>query len=471
MKDLIFRPPGAERDETLSAKASLVYVEPTKEEGDTDDEEEEGESPKRQSRLSKKLPQGKTTIFSRIVTTKGTGEYQINGKSVTFKQYEKKLASIGVLLKARNFLVFQGDVESMARKNPKELVEMFENLSGSADLREEYERALKAKDEAEQKTIFAYNKTKEHKSERRVLKEQKVRFVVGEGFEHQLLFTLFSTCVPTPPSQQQEEAERFHDLLQQRTTLKENYFLWLLFHIHSDIQQRESNKAELQESLEECQAVVTEKEAALKKAKKEASKARGSTSSKDKLRIKLEAEVDKLQPSVIESSEAIQALKKRVASDERVVARIEKDKASHGKRLSALQAEIDEYTEQESDLQKEYDEVKESETGVGAMTEEQEVQYEKVRDAAAVASAAPRRELQTAVRVLESARARAAKVSEEKKELIGRKEDAERSVEELTQRKDTLEKVRIHALHLWSQLSSSVSVKSLTRSRPFSTES
>jgi len=409
MKDLIFRPPGAERDETLSAKASLVYVEPTKDDGDTDDEDE-GDSPKKQSRLSKKLPQGKTTIFSRIVTTKGTGEYQINGKSVTFKQYEKKLASIGVLLKARNFLVFQGDVESMARKNPKELVEMFENISGSADLKEEYELALKAKDEAEQKTIFAYNKTKEHKSERRVLKEQK------------------------------EEAERFHGLLQQRTTLKENYFLWLLFHIHSDIQQRESNKAELQESLEECQSVVTEKEASLKKAKKEASKARGSTSSKDKLRIKLEAEVDKLQPSVIESSEAIQALKKRVASDERAVARIEKDKASHGKKLSALQTEIDEYTEQESELQKEYDEVKESETGVGSMTEEQEVQYEKVRDAAAVASAAPRRELHTAVRVLESARARAAKVSEEKKELVGRKEDAERSVEELTQRKDTLEK-------------------------------
>lgn len=199
---------------------------------------------------------------------------------------------------------------------------------------------------------------------------------------------------------------------------------------------------ELEESLNECQEVVTEKEALLKKAKKEASKARGATSSKDKLRIKLEAEVDKLQPSVIESSEAIHALNKRVASDERAVAKIEKDRASHGKKLATLQAEIDEYTEQETELQKEYDEVKESESGVGSMTEEQEIQYEKVRDAAAVASAAPRRELQTAVRALESARARAAKVSEEKKELTVRKDDAERSVEELTQRKDTLEKVR-----------------------------
>ena len=55
-----------------------------------------------------------------------------------------------------------------------QLVEMFENISGSADLKEEYDAALKAKEEAEQRTIFAFNKTKEHKSERRQLKEQKV---------------------------------------------------------------------------------------------------------------------------------------------------------------------------------------------------------------------------------------------------------------------------------------------------------
>lgn len=181
MKDLIFRPPGTARDETLSARASLVYVEPAKkgeeeDDDDTDDEGEDNDSPqkKKRGRLSKKLPTGKTLIFTRLITTKGTSQYQINGKNVTFKQYEAKLASIGILLKARNFLVFQGDVESMARKNPKQLVEMFENISGSSELKEEYENALKAKEEAEANTIFAYNKTKEHKSERRVLKEQKV---------------------------------------------------------------------------------------------------------------------------------------------------------------------------------------------------------------------------------------------------------------------------------------------------------
>jgi len=48
--------------------------------------------------------------------------------------------------------------------------------------------------------------------------------------------------------------------------------------------------------------------------------------------------------------------------------------------------------------------------------------------------------LQSAIRRLESARARAARVAEERKELEGRKEDAERSCGELTQRKETLEK-------------------------------
>ena len=172
MKDLIFRPPGGlvggeDKDLTLTARASLVYVEPDnkgKKDGDGEEEvNDEQQQIKTGRRTKRTLPTGKTTIFSRIITSKGVGEYQINHKTVTFKAYEEKLASIGVLLKARNFLVFQGDVEAMARKNPKQLVEMFENISGSGELKEEYEKCWKAKEEAEQRTIFAYNKTKEHK--------------------------------------------------------------------------------------------------------------------------------------------------------------------------------------------------------------------------------------------------------------------------------------------------------------------
>ena len=157
-------------------------------------------------------------------------------------------------------------------------------------------------------------------------------------FVHMMCLIFYFTIIhPSLTELLQEEAERFNELLSQRTTLKANYFLWLLFHIHSDVQQRESALAELQESLTEHQAIVTEKESLLKEAKKEASKARSASSSKDKKRMKLEAEVDKLQPSVIESSEAISALKKRVKADTKAVERIEKEKASHGEKLAELE--------------------------------------------------------------------------------------------------------------------------------------
>ena len=242
-------------------------------------------------------------------------------------------------------------------------------------------------------------------------------------------------------TESQDEAERFRTLLSQRTSLKINYFLWLLFHIHSDVQQREMTLAELQESSSEHAELVNEKEAILKQAKKQASKARSQSSAKDKLRMKLEGEVDKLQPSVIESSEAISALRKRVAADTKNVAKIKQEKEAHGEKLGELKEEIEEYKEIEAELQREYDELKQSEQGVGSMTEEQEQEYEKIRDAAAVASTVPRRKLQSAVRSLESARAKAAKVVEERKELQSRKDEAERSVGVLAARKETLEKV------------------------------
>lgn len=54
---------------------------------------------------------------------------------VTWDAYEKRLRSIGVLVKARNFLVFQGDVESIASKSPKELTQLFEQISGADEFK------------------------------------------------------------------------------------------------------------------------------------------------------------------------------------------------------------------------------------------------------------------------------------------------------------------------------------------------
>lgn len=49
---------------------------------------------------------------------------------VTNNQYLAELEQLGINAKAKNFLVFQGAVESIAMKNPKERTALFEEISG-----------------------------------------------------------------------------------------------------------------------------------------------------------------------------------------------------------------------------------------------------------------------------------------------------------------------------------------------------
>lgn len=98
--------------------------------------------------------------FTRLISEKGVGSYRIDDRDVSFEIYQAQLKAIGILIKARNFLVFQGDVESIASKSPEELTKLFEQISTSDELRQEYEKALEEKNAADENTIFAYQKKK-----------------------------------------------------------------------------------------------------------------------------------------------------------------------------------------------------------------------------------------------------------------------------------------------------------------------
>ncbi|CAM9845835.1 unnamed protein product [Laminaria digitata] len=81
------------------------------------------------------MEEGEEVHFSRVISIAGASSYRLNGKEVSWDAYEKRLRSIGVLVKARNFLVFQGDVESIASKSPKELTQLFEQISGADEFK------------------------------------------------------------------------------------------------------------------------------------------------------------------------------------------------------------------------------------------------------------------------------------------------------------------------------------------------
>ena len=70
----------------------------------------------------------KDTEYSRIIHN-SSSEYKINDKHVRVDEYSAALERIGILMKSKNFLVFQGQVESIAMKNAKERTAMFEEMS------------------------------------------------------------------------------------------------------------------------------------------------------------------------------------------------------------------------------------------------------------------------------------------------------------------------------------------------------
>jgi structural maintenance of chromosome 1 len=129
----------------------------------------------------------------------------MDGNIITWNDYKAKLKSLGVLVNARNFLVFQGDVESIASKNPKELTILIEQISGSDEFKREYEKIEEEKASAKEKSALVY---------------QKMMYIVMERKQK---------------VEQKKKAEKHLYLRDQFKFLKKEQFLWKLFNIENDI--------------------------------------------------------------------------------------------------------------------------------------------------------------------------------------------------------------------------------------------
>jgi structural maintenance of chromosome 1 len=83
------------------------------------------------------------------------------------------LTSHNILVKAKNFLVFQGDVEAVASQSPRELSRLIEQISGSLELSQEYEKAKEAQERATENATFNFTKRRGIAGEIKQYKEQK----------------------------------------------------------------------------------------------------------------------------------------------------------------------------------------------------------------------------------------------------------------------------------------------------------
>ncbi|KAG0413673.1 hypothetical protein HPB47_009169 [Ixodes persulcatus] len=118
------------------------------------------------------------THFTRIVVH-SSSEFRINDVVVSLDEYLSRLEDLSINVKAKNFLVFQGDVETIAMKNPKERTLLFEEISHSLDHKAEYEQLRNEMIKAEEDTQFSYQKKKgiaAEKKEARLEKEEADKY-------------------------------------------------------------------------------------------------------------------------------------------------------------------------------------------------------------------------------------------------------------------------------------------------------
>ncbi|NP_997975.2 structural maintenance of chromosomes 1A, like [Danio rerio] len=215
---------------------------------------------------------GQELSFSRIIIG-SSSEYRINNKVVGLSDYSEELEKLGILIKARNFLVFQGAVESIAMKNPKERTALFEEISRSGELAQEYDRCKKEMVKAEEDTQFNYHRKKNIAAERKEAKQEK------------------------------EEAERYQRLKDEVVRAHVQLQLFKLYHNESEIEKLNRELAHRNKEIDKDRKRMDRVEEELKDKKKELGRMMRDQQMIEKEIKEKDAELNQKRPLYIKAKE------------------------------------------------------------------------------------------------------------------------------------------------------------------------
>ncbi|CCK71147.1 cohesin subunit SMC1 KNAG_0G00910 [Huiozyma naganishii CBS 8797] len=221
-----------------SAVADLIYRGVVPEEEDDGEGEGDGDAHRAYvSAFYSKGPQESTVELKRTISKNGDSTYQIDRRQVTYKQYSEFLESQNILIKAKNFLVFQGDVEQVASQSPLQLTKLFEEVSGSAQYKKEYDLL---KDQLEQ---LSHSATESIKDRRRVHSELKS---YREGVS---------------------KDEEYKKNLENKKELEKIFAMWKLYHLQMGKDKLLADMANTESTMSKLRKEIRTREATLQKSK------------------------------------------------------------------------------------------------------------------------------------------------------------------------------------------------------------
>merc|ERR1719402_484422 len=256
-----------------------------------------------------KLETGEEMKFTRAILG-SSADHKIDNQSVSPKEYLAELEKIGINAKAKNFLVFQGAVESIAMKNPKERTALFEEISGSGALKEDYEKCKVEMLAAEEETQHTYQKKKAIGAERKEAKLEK------------------------------EEAEKYQKLQDDMAERQVELQLFRLYHNEKAISEM---KEKIDAKNREHDKVDKKKEGAedsLKDAKKTAGKKNRELDKVTQDIRDKEADVSKKKPAYIKAKEKTSHMVKKVDNAKKSLKQAQKAEEAHKADIQELESEL-----------------------------------------------------------------------------------------------------------------------------------
>jgi structural maintenance of chromosome 1 len=239
--------------------------------------------------------------WKRSITSQGASEYRINDRVVTAQQYNEALESENILIKARNFLVFQGDVEAIAAQSPQDLTRLIEQISGSLEYKTEYERLQSEAEQAAENQNFQLHRRRGINSEIKQYQEQK------------------------------KEADNFQRKTEERDEVAVTQILWKLYHFQREMDESNAKIMEHQENLKEFRRNVESYERKLESARKE-----HATAGK---------EVSKVERSIRSKERALEDMENSLIPIDEKVEQTSRDMDKIRQRLDVVKKERDEQGE------------------------------------------------------------------------------------------------------------------------------
>merc|ERR1719367_655551 len=364
------------------------------------------------------LDDGTEKKFTRSIIG-SSAEHRINAEVVSSATYLKELEQLGINVNAKNFLVFQGAVENIAMKNPKERTALFEEISGSGALKKEYDRLKEEMIQPEENTQFTYQKKKNISLERKEAKIEK------------------------------EEAEKYKKLQDNLADRQVELQLFKLFHNERQIQEKNDEVEARKKDIDKIEKKKEKAEEKLKEVKKEQGKSQREFAKVDADIREKENAIQKKRPAFIKAKEKATHLNKKVEQAKKSLKQAEKAYKSHKSDVEELETEL-RAAERRRDEYEEMTASESKEQGRNLQLEGNQIkEYQKLKEKAAKESARYMAELDSKNREHKSVQDRLDTEDRKKEEIEGKLKTKSHELEEAQKR---LEKLTEHINMSESQL-------------------